>query len=288
MAVVVARIDHASDWGRWTLVRARPAAALAGLAVEYQGYRESAPWAVLRRETPASVFPLILNLGAPFRVHDPGGAWTAPEAGFVAGLHDRSVLVASPGRAHCLQIDLTPPGRAPAVPPRPRRAAQPDAPRRGSARARRPGAAGRARRGAVLGRAFARVDAFLLARVADSRPVTPAIAWAWEQARRLRRAAAGGGGSPATPGLSRQGLLDGFRREIGAAPKLAARILRFERAMRLIAARPAIGLAELALACGYADQPHLNRELRAFAATSPTALRAALLPDGTGLMAPAA
>ena len=79
-------------------------------------------------------------------------------------------------------------------------------------------------------------------------------------------------------------LLAGFRREIGAAPKLAARILRFEHAMRLLAARPPIGLAELAQACGYADQPHLNRELREFAAASPTELRAALLPDGTGLM----
>jgi AraC-like DNA-binding protein len=44
-------------------------------------------------------------------------------------------------------------------------------------------------------------------------------------------------------------------------------------------------LAELAAACGYADQAHFNRDFLAFAGESPGALRARLLPDGSGIAA---
>ena len=46
-------------------------------------------------------------------------------------------------------------------------------------------------------------------------------------------------------------------------PKAVARVLRFERALRLL--RDGRALADVAYDCGYADQPHLNREFRALA-----------------------
>jgi AraC-like DNA-binding protein len=59
-----------------------------------------------------------------------------------------------------------------------------------------------------------------------------------------------------------------FRREIGLTPKVAARVIRFDRARRLLPGRAG---AEVAARCGYADQSHLARDFIAFAGLSPGA-----------------
>ena len=64
-----------------------------------------------------------------------------------------------------------------------------------------------------------------------------------------------------------------FQAEMGLSPKAAARLLRFDRARTLIEGAPEASLAAIAAACGYSDQSHLTREVRAFAAASPGALR---------------
>jgi AraC-like DNA-binding protein len=65
-----------------------------------------------------------------------------------------------------------------------------------------------------------------------------------------------------------------FRTEIGLAPKEAARVVRFDRARRLLQRRVAAAgppeLAALAAACGYYDQAHLAREFRALAGCPPS------------------
>lgn len=72
-------------------------------------------------------------------------------------------------------------------------------------------------------------------------------------------------------GWSRQHLTRRFRAEFGLGPKLAARILRFERATRMLQATPSfVSLAEVAASCGYADQGHLTRDFTAFAGCPPT------------------
>ncbi len=55
---------------------------------------------------------MILIFGAGFRMASGDGAtpWRGLPRSFVAGLHERSVLVASDGDVRCLQIDLAPPG----------------------------------------------------------------------------------------------------------------------------------------------------------------------------------
>ena len=78
-------------------------------------------------------------------------------------------------------------------------------------------------------------------------------------------------------GWSRQHIADRFRAELGITPKTAARIFRFERACGLISnlRQP---LAEVAAACGYADQAHMTRDWNAFTGTSPKAWIANELP----------
>jgi len=65
-----------------------------------------------------------------------------------------------------------------------------------------------------------------------------------------------------------------FRARVGFGPKTFARLVRFQRALSLLA-RPGTSLAALAARCGYFDQAHLVRDFRQFAGASPSRLRAA-------------
>jgi AraC-like DNA-binding protein len=75
-------------------------------------------------------------------------------------------------------------------------------------------------------------------------------------------------------GVSRRHLEYGFRRSVGLTPKTVARIVRFQHAVDLLG-RPHATLGG-AVACGYADQPHLTREFRALAGLRPGELFAFL------------
>ena len=59
-------------------------------------------------------------------------------------------------------------------------------------------------------------------------------------------------------------------------------MLRFGRVVRAIRAGQAADLADLAVASGYYDQSHLNRDVREFAGTTPGELLESLLPDRGG------
>jgi AraC-like DNA-binding protein len=71
-------------------------------------------------------------------------------------------------------------------------------------------------------------------------------------------------------GWSRRNLTERFRREVGLTPKVAGRVIRFERSKLLLRRGHTDSLADLAASCGYYDQPHLNREWREMAGCSPT------------------
>jgi AraC-like DNA-binding protein len=70
-------------------------------------------------------------------------------------------------------------------------------------------------------------------------------------------------------GLSLRQLERRFRDDVGVAPKTYARTVRLQRALRGIADGHA--LADVAIACGYYDQPHMARDFRCLAETSPAA-----------------
>ena len=86
-------------------------------------------------------------------------------------------------------------------------------------------------------------------------------------------------------GWSRRHLAVRFRDEVGLAPKVYARVLRFERAAALLARDGGARFAEIAYQCGYYDQAHLNRDFREFAGTSPSDYVGRLLPAGGGVAA---
>ncbi|MEQ0560950.1 helix-turn-helix domain-containing protein [Amycolatopsis sp. NEAU-NG30] len=111
-----------------------------------------------------------------------------------------------------------------------------------------------------------------LARRAGRRRVEPEIAQAW------RRTVACRGrvrveGLAEEVGWSRKRLWSRFRAQLGVTPKSAARLVRFDHAAHLLAAgHPA---ASVAARSGYADQSHLNREVRAITGTTPAAVATA-------------
>jgi AraC-like DNA-binding protein len=82
------------------------------------------------------------------------------------------------------------------------------------------------------------------------------------------------GGLAAELNISRRRLESGFAREIGLTPKTVARVARFQQALQVLATPP--GTFSAAAACGYADQPHFNREIRAMAGITPSELRASV------------
>jgi AraC-like DNA-binding protein len=76
-------------------------------------------------------------------------------------------------------------------------------------------------------------------------------------------------------GWSRRRLQMRFRDQIGLPPKTIGRVFRFHHAVRLLL--PGNRRAgEVAAACGYWDQAHLNRDFRLLSGSSPGELLAAL------------
>lgn len=87
-------------------------------------------------------------------------------------------------------------------------------------------------------------------------------------------------------GWSRRHLAARFDQEFGLTPKLAARVMRFERARRLLQASHRPSIATVAATCGYYDQSHLTRDFVDLAGVPPGEWLAAegitIDPDAVG------
>lgn len=118
---------------------------------------------------------------------------------------------------------------------------------------------------------FALTFDFLGRRLDGRRRVDREVAYAWQQTR-LRHGRTDVRTLAAETGWSRQRLWSRFRAQVGLSPKHAARLVRFDRAARLLA----IGTppADVAARAGYSDQPHLNREVRSIVGTTPLGVAA--------------
>ncbi|WP_141576221.1 AraC family transcriptional regulator [Actinomadura sp. WMMA1423] len=258
-----------SDRGGWWLARGRPHPALRPFLRSYDGYWETEAVPTRMRTLPTRTTVVILNLGPPLHLEVPHpGVRDRAYGSFVAGMHDGHGMYLSPGGQRGIQLDVTPLGAYTllGVPMAHLTNAAADLPdllgREARALVERLGAA------PGWGARFDILDAFLLRRL-DIGPVPDReVVRAW----RLLTGdpAVSVAGIAADVGWSRKHLTARFREQAGLPPKVMARVLRFQRAVDLLLG--GAGLAEAALACGYYDQAHLNREFRALSGCTPTEL----------------
>ena len=103
---------------------------------------------------------------------------------------------------------------------------------------------------------------------AGRQPLAPELDWSWKRLQRTGGTIAIGA-LAAEVGWSRRHLTARFSHEFGLSPKVAARVIRFDRARRLLPHRRG-DLASVAARCGYADQAHMIREFHQFCGCSPT------------------
>jgi AraC-like DNA-binding protein len=269
-AVAVER--HDSPLASWETARRPAPAALAPHVLGYAGYKEFAPGGFRRLEPSNDEVHVIFSFGPECRV---------PERvrSFVAATDTRHAVVEHDGHQHGVELRLTPLGAhmllGVPMDELTCRVVELD------------GLLGREadeliermhEAGGWEG-SFDVMDAWLLRRLADAERPDPAVEHAFARLVRTH------GAVPVAElvretGWSRRHLAARFRTQVGLAPKVFGRILRFRRAASELTRPDGRSLAEIALDCGYYDQAHLNRDFREFSGRTPTELIAARLPDG--------
>ena len=266
--------------GEWELVDARPHPALSPHVVRYTGWSERRATPLQRRELPSHYIPLIINFGAPIRVSraaDPT-RWDAFGT-FTTGAYDSYVLVETDAGAGGIQIDFTLLGARLfldiALDELTNRAiALDDVFGNGAATL-----TGALHDAPTWDARFDLLDRAIANRMRASRPVPREMLWTWN-----RIVNTGGqvpiGSLSAELGWSRRRFAERFREDVGLAPKVFARVLRFHRAVETLKAHEPRRLSDVAQDCGYYDQAHFDRDFRVFAGVTPTELVRTLRPDG--------
>lgn len=255
---------------QFEMVRRAPSALLAGAVTDLIGFRELVPVYSRQTEAASLTVPLVISFGEPFAI----GLSRAPGdndrfASFAAGLHAGPVTIDSFGKSCCVQVNFTPLGARRFF----------GMPMSELADRMVPfdellGASGHRLRERLGEQAdwHVRLDIaenFIAERLIKADTSSAEIGWALE-----RIVASGGRVRIATMateiGWSRKHLAARFADQTGLGPKAAARIVRFNRAASLSQHANRAGWADIAAACGYADQAHLVREFRELAGTTPT------------------
>jgi AraC-like DNA-binding protein len=110
-----------------------------------------------------------------------------------------------------------------------------------------------------------------------ARAVHPAVAFAIDTINRRPHATSITAITDAI-GMSAKRFIERFKNDIGLTPKHYCRIQRFQRAIVRAHQDQTIDWAEVALDCGYFDQPHFIHDFRSFAGVTPTSYHAARTP----------
>lgn len=74
--------------------------------------------------------------------------------------------------------------------------------------------------------------------------------------------------------MSAKRFIQIFKDEVGLTPKRFSRLMRFQKAVRLIRQSHDIDWADLAMSCDYYDQSHFIKEFQSFSGLTPTEYRA--------------
>jgi AraC-like DNA-binding protein len=282
--------------------RYQPPPALRPLVAWYHGYRQSGEQPARHRGLPSPWLTLIITLDEPLTIAehpDPRQPASAHQV-LVGGLHTSPALVTHDGSQSGIQLGVTPLGArvllgAPA-------GALATLDLEGDQVVGRFAADlhDRVRAAATWADRFALLDALFAARAGldlgsppgtpgragldlgrssrtgpmDERTlIAPEVRYAWRTLLATRGAVPVAELARET-GWSARHLDNRFRAEIGLTPKSAARVIRFDRARRMLLHRVGAGgapaLAGLAAAAGYYDQAHLAREFRGLAGVPPS------------------
>jgi AraC-like DNA-binding protein len=242
---------------------------------EYCGYVESAPGVLRRLEFPIPRVVVIFEFGPPIRLVDPTDESRAERhaGGFTAGMTDTTAITEHDGYQCGMEVKFTPIGARLFFDFPMAELANRIVPLSDVLRPAERDISARLAEAGDWDARFDLLDGFIAGRIARARARTQLADWA------IRRIEASGGqvdirALAAELGYSQKHLISLFRDHVGLPPKLVARLYRFDRVIEHLRAGAPGSWAEIALACGYYDQAHLNREMRLFAGTTPSAARA--------------
>jgi AraC-like DNA-binding protein len=241
----------------------------------YVGYAERTAAPTRQREPPGTGVVLIFGLGPELRLVDPADPTRPPMrlGSFVGGPDDTCAVIEHDGEMRGVQVDLTPLAArmvfgVPMHELAHRVVSLEDV---FGAEARLFDE--RLFEAPTWDCRFGIIEAALGARLMAAEPPPPDVEWAWRRVRsargRIRIDALA-----AELGCSRKHLATRFREHVGLSPKLFARVVRFSHAVEVLTSSPGATVADVATACGYYDQAHMDRDFRDFANTTPTAYAA--------------
>lgn len=283
MAGAVTPIRQQTEFGVSEYVDGAPAlGALAGSVVRSTGYAEHFPEVVTRREVPRGTVSLMLGFADDLCVDMPDGT-THSATGFLAGVHDRPAIVHTVGDSAAVQLELSPTAArqlfgVPMAELTNQLVALEDV--AGPATA---SLLDRLHETPVWSDRLELAHRFVADRLADADP-TP------HEVERAYRCLVTSGGTMSVAdladevGWTRRHLSGQFAEHVGVSPKAFARLVRFNRAVCLLSAGVGHPLVHVAVATGYYDQAHFNREFRELAGCTPTEFVRAILPGDVGVL----
>lgn len=251
----------------------RPAPVLRPFIAWYSGYRQTGGPPTRHRGLPSPYMTVIVTLDEPLTLAVRTDGLPGPSSFdvLIGGLHTVPAVIAHDGRQSGIQLALSPLGARALLGLPAGELAGTDV-----AAVDVLGPLGaelheRVRCATDWPGRFAAVDDVLIRGGRFGRVVAPEVARAWQRLL-VTRGAVSVADLAREVGWSPRHLGDRFRTEISLTPKAAARVVRFDRARRLLQARAAEppALADLAAACGYYDQAHLAREFNALAGCPPS------------------
>jgi len=240
------------------------------MVTRYIGYAQEDVTLAVHRGLPSRHVTLVISLEGPVRYAGAGALQSA-----VGGLHTKPALITQDRVQRGVQLELDPLGVRTllGVPAAELAGRTVDLADFGGELARLPHRLAEADGWPAR---FAILDEVLAARAVTPVGASPELERAWRQLRRSGGALRVGTLADEV-GWSTRHLGERFRTELGLAPKQAARVLRFERAVRLLRTGHR-ELAAVAYAAGFYDQAHLSNEWRALAGCSPRTWMAEELP----------
>lgn len=79
-------------------------------------------------------------------------------------------------------------------------------------------------------------------------------------------------------GLSARRFIELFQRQVGLTPKVFCRVRRFQHALRTVHGQREVDWAQVALECGYYDQPHFIHDFQSLSGLTPNSYLASATP----------